>query len=167
MIEGLRFETRLGVNPFKYGFIGGTDNHNGVPSDVAEDDFIGSHGPADATVERRRTGDVGGWIAGKDLNPGSIAGVWATQNTRAAIWDAMKAKETYTNEIGSAELMGSWTDLEFDPVRGALYHARVLEIPTPRFTTYDAVRNGLPLLENTPATIQERAWSSPIWYAPK
>jgi hypothetical protein len=73
---------------------------------------------------------------------------------------------TYTNAIGSAELMGTWTDPDFDPAQHALYYVRVLEIPTPRWTTYDAVRNKLPLLDDVAAIVQERAWSSPIWYSP-
>jgi len=72
----------------------------------------------------------------------------------------------YKNNIGSETLIGSWTDEDFDAGEGAFYYARVLEIPTPRWTTYDAVRNDLPLLEDVPATIQERAWGSPIWYTP-
>ena len=64
------------------------------------------------------------------------------------------------------ELMGTWTDTSFDPKQGALYYVRVLLIPTPRWSTYDAVRAGLPLLEDVPATVQERAWTSPIWYKP-
>lgn len=278
---GVAFEKQLGTNPFKYGIIGGTDNHNGVPSDVAEDSFAGGHGPEDGTVERRRSGGVGGWIDGKDLSIGSLAGVWATENTRTAIWDAMKQRETfatsgprmkirlfggvelpanpgspkklveqgyelgvpmgsdlgsigaaptftvyamkdadganldriqiikgwvdsaartheeiinvawsgdrkpgtdgqlpavgnsvdlktakYTNSIGAATLMGSWTDRNFNPEQHAFYYARVLEIPTPRWSTYDAVKNNLPLLEEVASTIQERAWSSPIWYKP-
>ncbi len=278
---GLAFEQKLGVNPFKYGIIGGTDNHNGLPSAVEEDTFIGGHGPEDGTVDVRRNGEVAGWIDGKDLSIGSLSGVWATQNTRAAIWDAMKRRETFatsgprikvrffggvnlpanpadspeflqkayelgvpmggdlgaigaaptfnvyamkdpeganldriqiikgwanadgsvderivnvvwsgdrqadasgnlpavgntvnlktamfTNDIGSPVLEGSWTDGDFDPEQHAFYYARVLEIPTPRWTTYDAVRNGLPLLEDVAATIQERAWTSPIWYKP-
>jgi hypothetical protein len=75
-------------------------------------------------------------------------------------------RATYTNTIGSAELMSAWTDPEFDPAQHAIYYVRVLEIPTPRFTTYDAVRNNLPLLKDVPATLQERAWSSPVWYSP-
>jgi hypothetical protein len=278
---GVAYEKQLGANPFKYGIIGGTDNHNGVPSDVAEDSFTGGHGPEDGTVEARRSGGVGGWIDGKDLSIGSLAGVWATENTRAAIWDAMKARETfassgprikvrlfggvelppepadaatlvaqgyelgvpmggdlgpigaaptftvyamkdpdganldriqiikgwvdkdgntheqivnaawsgerqpaadgklpavgnsvdlktaqYTNSIGASSLMGSWTDQQFNPEQHAFYYARVIEIPTPRWSTYDAVRNNLPLLEDVQATIQERAWTSPIWYRP-
>ena len=83
VIKGLDYEAKLGTNPFQYGFVGGTDNHNGAMADVAEDNFIGSHGPADGTVSVRRTGEVGGWIMGKDLNPGAITGVWAPKNTRA------------------------------------------------------------------------------------
>ena len=92
---GLAAEQDLGVNPYKLGFIGGTDNHNGLMSDVAEDDFIGGHGPEDGSVDRRRTGGVGGWIDGPDLSIGSLAGVWAEENTRASIWDAMKRRETF------------------------------------------------------------------------
>lgn len=73
---------------------------------------------------------------------------------------------TYRNTIGNAQLAMVWEDPEFDPAKAALYYARVLEIPTPRWSTYDAVRAGLPLLDGVAATIQERAWSSPIWYRP-
>jgi hypothetical protein len=279
--RGLAYQRELGANPFKYGFTGGTDNHNGAAADVAEDDWVGSHGPEDGSVDARRTGEVGGWAESRELNPGSLAAVWAEQNTRASIFDAMRRRETfvtsgprikvrffggtdlpgdpsdpttmveqgyeagvpmggdldasegpptftvhalkdpdganldrvqiikgwvdaddglhekivdvvwsgdrmpgedgklppvgntvdlttakYTNTIGVPQLMGSWTDDDFDPAQHAFYYVRVLEIPTPRWSTYDAVRNGLPLLEDVPATIQERAWTSPIWYTP-
>ena len=279
--RGLAYHKEVGANPFKYGFIGGTDNHNGASSDLAEGNWVGSHGPEDGSVDARRTGEVGGWAEARDLNPGSLAAVWATGNTRAAIFDAMKRRETfatsgpriqvrffggddlpgdstdpktmveqgyeqgvpmggdldptetaptftvhavkdpdganldriqvikgwvdadgglhekivdvvwsgdrtpgangklppvgntvdlttakYTNDIGAATLIGSWRDESFDPEQYAFYYARVLEIPTPRWSTYDAVRHDLPLLEDVPATIQERAWTSPIWYAP-
>jgi hypothetical protein len=279
--KGLDYQAKLGANPYQLGFIGGTDNHNGAPADVVEDNYIGSHGPADGTLKDRREGEIDGWIKAKEANPGSLAAVWATRNTRGAIWDAMAAREsfvtsgtrikvrffggadlpatpkdprarvqqgydrgvpmggtivgageaptftvwaskdpdganldriqiikgwvdakgepqdrvidvawsgdrkpgsdgrlppvgntvdlqtaTYANTIGSAELMGTWTDPEFDSKQHALYYVRVLEIPTPRFTTYDAVRNNLPLLPDVPATVQERAWTSPIWYTP-
>jgi hypothetical protein len=282
LVKGLEYEKDIGVNPYQFGFIGGTDNHNGTPSNLAESNFkIGSHGSADGSIERRRTGEVGGWIKGVDLTPGALTGVWAKSNTREEIWDAMKKKEvfatsgtrlkvrffggfglsgdpenyealveegydkgvpmgqslekgegsptfyvwamkdpdqanldriqvikgwlspkgeikekiynvtwsgdrkpdsmgklapvgntvnlenaTYTNTIGSSMLMTSWKDPDFEPSLHATYYARVLEIPTPRWSTYDAVRAGLPLLKDVKKTIQERAWSSPIWYSP-
>jgi hypothetical protein len=76
------------------------------------------------------------------------------------------ATATYRNSIGTVQLATVWEDPEFDPAIAALYYARVIEIPTPRWSTYDAVRSGLPLLEDVAATIQERAWTSPIWYRP-
>jgi len=282
VVQGMAVEQAVGANPFMLGFVGGTDSHNGLMGDTDEDNFVGGHGAEDATPQRRRTAEVGGWIAARDQSPGSLTGVWATSNTREAIWDAIHDREvyatsgprmsvrffagwnyepgitsradviarayaggvpmggelenagdraptflvlasrdalganldriqivkgwvdrdggthdkvfdvawagerkpradgklppvgntvdlataTYRNTIGSSELAAVWTDPEFDPDQRALYYARVLEIPTPRWTTFDAVRAGLPVLEDVAQTIQERAWSSPIWYRP-
>src|SRR5262249_30579666 len=73
---------------------------------------------------------------------------------------------TYTNTIGAVELKGVWTDPEFDPSLHAFYYARVLEIPTPRWTTIQAKQLGIAPPDVVPPTLQERAWSSPIWYTP-
>jgi len=77
------------------------------------------------------------------------------------------ANANWTNTIGAAELGTIWTDPDFDSKQKAFYYARVLEIPTPRWTTYDAFRFGMELPEGIPATTQERAYTSPIWYTPK
>jgi len=73
---------------------------------------------------------------------------------------------TYTNTIGDTQLSAVWTDPDFDPTQHAVYYVRVLEIPTPRWSTYDAKALGVPPPAMVPATIQERAWASPIWYTP-
>jgi hypothetical protein len=75
-------------------------------------------------------------------------------------------KATYTNTVGSVELKTVWTDPEFDSSLHAFYYARVLEIPTPRWTLIQAVKAGLTPPDVVPLTGQERAWSSPIWYTP-
>jgi hypothetical protein len=73
---------------------------------------------------------------------------------------------TYTNSVGASELHTVWTDPDFDPSLHAFYYARVLEIPTPRWTLIQAVKAGLPPPDIVPLTGQERAWTSPIWYTP-
>ncbi|MFV8781413.1 DUF3604 domain-containing protein [Microbulbifer sp. SA54] len=74
---------------------------------------------------------------------------------------------TYTNSIGDTQLMATWTDPDFDASQPAFYYARVLQIPTPRWSTYDAARTGLKRPDDLPVSIQERAWTSPIWYTPE
>ena len=73
---------------------------------------------------------------------------------------------SYTNTIGDVELKTVWKDPDFDPSLHAFYYARVLQIPTPRWTTYDAKKLGVPPPNWVAATVQERAWTSPIWYSP-
>jgi hypothetical protein len=76
------------------------------------------------------------------------------------------ASATWTNDIGQAILAGFWDDPDFDQSQRAFYYVRVLEIPTPRWTTYDAKFFGVERPEGAPVSIQERAYTSPIWYAP-
>ncbi len=75
-------------------------------------------------------------------------------------------KATYTNTIGAVELKKVWKDPEFDASLHAFYYARVLQIPTPRWSTYDAAKEGVAPPASVAATVQERVWSSPIWYTP-
>jgi hypothetical protein len=76
------------------------------------------------------------------------------------------ANATWTNTIGAPELITVWKDPDFDPKLRAVYYARVLEIPTPRWTAYDQKRFGIKMDGNVPMTVQERAYTSPIWYTP-
>lgn len=277
MARGLKYNADLGTNPFKYGFVGGTDNHNGVPSNVEEDNWaVGGHGLTDRTPEARATAVVEGEMKASDENPGALAAVWATSNTRGAIWDAMQAKETFATsgprmkvrvfagqgfadhydsyealvtdgyakgvpmgqdykgteapqfllwavkdpigpnldriqiikgwvennethdtvynvvasgdrlqadgtvtpidapinmetaafntEKGDPELMGVWTDPDWDPKQEAYYYVRVLQLPIARWTLYDELRGGVKFEPDVKCEIVERAWASPIWY---
>jgi hypothetical protein len=76
------------------------------------------------------------------------------------------AEATWTNSIGDVQLSTVWTDPDFDPEESAFYYVRVLEIPTPRWTAYDAKRFGIKMSPEVPMTTQERAYTSPIWYIP-
>ena len=76
------------------------------------------------------------------------------------------ADASWTNTIGDAELVGFWQDPQFDAAQPAVYYSRVIEIPTPRWVAYDAKRFGEEIPAEAPAIIQERAYTSPIWYSP-
>jgi hypothetical protein len=275
--RGIKYHADLGVNPFKYGFAGGTDNHNGTPSNVEEDNYtVGSHGLADQTAEVRSTSMLEGEMRISDMNPGALTAVWAESNTRGAIWDSMLAKETFATsgprmkvrffagqgfadrydsydamvtdgyakgvpmggdytgaeapqflvwamkdpigpnldriqiikgwyedgemkdkvvdvvasgdrlladgsvtpidapidmatgdfnaEKGDPELMGVWTDPDWDPTQEAFYYVRVLQLPTARWTLYDELRAGVKYPDDVKREIVERAWASPIWH---
>ena len=118
---------------------------------------------------------VKGWVDGRgerhekvydvawsgDRSPGADGKLPAVGNTV----DVENA--TWTNSIGSPELITAWTDPDFDPKLRAVYYARVLEIPTPRWTAYEAKRFGIDMPSpDVPMTTQERAYTSPIWYTP-
>jgi hypothetical protein len=285
--NGLKLETTLGTNPYKFGMVGGTDSHLGFSSSE-EDDFFGKTVSMEPNPERTKKPFVKTDIATVyewEVGASGLAVVWATENTRAAIFDAMERKETYattgsritvrffggwdfaaddaqsrrpaqvgytkgvpmggelsgategkaptflvaalkdpiganldriqiikgwldaegnthemvydvvwgdadtrqpdgegkvpsvgstvdvanaswTNTIGDPELITVWTDPDFDPALKAFYYARVIEIPTPRWTAYDAKYFGVDLPDEVRTTITERAYTSPIWYAP-
>jgi len=95
---------------------------------------------------------------GRDIIDGKVTtDVGSTVNLETA---------SYTNTIGDAALITGWTDPEFDPKIDTFYYARVLEIPTPRWTAYDVVRLGSVMPKEARMVLQERAYTSPIWYAP-
>lgn len=278
--NGLLMESKLGVNPFKYGLIASTDSHTGLTT-PAENNFFSKHAQVEPKANR--------WNESKNLSIGwqyqasGYTAVWADDNTRGAIWDALKAKEVYgttgsriavrlfggfdfaatdvqradfaevgyakgvpmggqltaaakgkapvlmiqaakdpvggnldrvqvikgwldakgavqekiynvawsgkrkpgkdgklpavgntvnvkeaswSNSIGAPALDAVWRDPDFDPALKAFYYVRVIEIPTPRWTAYDAKRYGVTMTPEVPMILTERAYTSPIWYNP-
>ena len=284
---GLKLETKLGVNPYKFGMVGSTDAHTGLVS-IEEENFFGKTTPQEPSPHRMTAIFVNNEKSGVKIMDWEVcsagyAAVWAEENTRASIWDAMQRKETYattgsrlvvrffggwdfekadagtrspavtgytkgvpmggdlsdapagkapsflvaamkdplsgnldriqiikgwldakgelhekvydvvwsgdrkpdangkvpsvgstvdvenatwTNTIGASELISVWKDPDFDTKLRAFYYVRVLEIPTPRWTAYDAKRFGNKPLPGTRMTITERAYTSPIWFTP-
>jgi len=236
---GLKIGKKLGVNPFKFGMIGSTDTHTGLAT-AEEENFFGKHSGVEPNPDRWKD-VVLQWedtkLVGWEQAASGYAGVWAKENTREALWDAMKRKEVYattgprmivrffgswnfeaedvhnrmpaavgyrkgvpmggdlhktpkgkaptflvaalpvgntvdvkeatwTNTIGMTELIKVWKDPDFDSSLRAFYYARVIEIPTPRWTAYDAKRYGIKMDSNVRMVAQERAYTSPIWYTP-
>ena len=272
---GLEVAAEHGINPFKYGLIGSTDDHRSMSGSADEETWQGDF-----------FGEIGATTPGSPLNnPGGLAAVWAEENTRDAIFDALRRREAFatsgprirvrffggwalpadlharpdlveegyrsgvpmggdlpaaaggagaplfvvwatrdansaalqklqivkgwndpdggtgeqvydvacdngqqpdpatrrcadngaqvnladcstTGGAGAAELSAAWSDPEFDPTRRAFYYVRVLENPTCRWTTWQALRSGGELPDAVPPVIKERAWSSPIWHTP-
>ena len=98
------------------------------------------------------------WSDGREPGPdGKLPPVGSTVDVENATW---------TNTIGDTELITVWEDPDFDPSQRALYYARVIEIPTPRWTAYDEIRYGMDVADEVRMTTQERAYTSPIWYTP-
>ena len=98
------------------------------------------------------------WAGDRQLDgDGKLPAVGSTANIRTG---------DTTNTIGATELATVWTDPEFDPTQSAFYYARVLQIPTVRHSQLDAIALGIDTPYEGPATIQERAYTSPIWYTP-
>ena len=111
----------------------------------------------DRGITREKVYDVS-WSG--DRVPGTDGKLPAVGNTV----DASTAN--FTNTIGASELAAVWVDPDFDADQRAFYYARVIEIPTPRWSTYEAYRFGIPIPEGAPVSTQERAYTSPIWYTP-
>ncbi|WP_269102425.1 DUF3604 domain-containing protein [Mangrovicoccus ximenensis] len=107
-------------------------------------------------IPQERIWDIA--CAGREIEAGHCAGdVGSTVDIADASW---------TNTIGAAVLGGHWQDPEFDPAARAFYYARVIEIPSPRWTAYDAKFFGIEMPEGTSMTVRDRAYTSPIWFTP-
>ncbi len=127
--------------------------------------------PIGANLDRIQI--VKGWQDMKELKEKVYDVVWSDNRQPGAdgklppvgnTVDATSA--TWTNTIGAPELGVVWTDPDFDPQQRAFYYVRVLEIPTPRWSTYDAYRFAIDIPDGAPVSTQERAYTSPIWYTP-
>ena len=286
---GLKHEQKLGVNPFKFGMVGGTDTHVSL-STTREENFFGKlpallPGPERTMEAMVMKADGTPAVRSWQTSASGLTAVWARENTRESLFNALARKEvyatsgtritvrvfggwdfrpeeverpdfakqgysrgvpmggdlsqapanadapafmiramrdpdganldrlqvikgwtdskgkmheriydvsvtdgreigkdgrcktevgntvdienaTYTNAIGEALLMVHWQDPDFNPTMRAFYYVRVIEIPTPRWTAYDAARFAIKMPDEIPMTIQDRAYTSPIWYTP-
>ena len=118
---------------------------------------------------------IKGWLAGKgaqqekiyDIACSDERAIGSNKRCEGAVGSTVDvASASYNNSIGDVSFTAYWEDPDFDPDAHAFYYIRVLEIPTPRWTTYDAAFYGVALPKDVPAEQQERAYTSPIWYTP-
>jgi len=287
LLRGLEIGARVGVNPYRFGMVGSTDNHTALPTTREENNFSKAH-IVEPQADRAQHPLIQGAdpalsLMEADVGASGLAAVWARENTREAIWDAMARKETYatsgtrlavrvfagwdfeadevqrpdfaregyrrgvpmggdltdatggeapklmiralrdpdganldrvqvikgwlsadgtaeeriydvacsddrairdrrcerpvgntvdiedasyTNSIGEPLLTAYWEDPDFDASQSAFYYVRVLEIPTPRWTAYDAKFFDVEMPDGTTMELQDRAYTSPIWYTP-
>ncbi len=130
--------------------------------------------PQGANLDRVQV--VKGWVdAAGNAHEKVFDVAWSSPETRKPRGGKVPAvgntvdlsKPAYANTIGAPSLATVWRDPEFNPTQRAFYYVRVIEIPTPRWVAYDAVRYGLKLPPDVEQIAQERAYSSPIWYEPK
>ena len=282
--NGLSIQKQFNINPFQYGIIGSTDGHNSIPGATVESEFSGHDSYVDDSPAKRIDKEaLNSKFPPPLTNGGGLAGVWAEENTRNSLFEALQRKEVFgtsgtrikirffagdsfdegtlndhewvskayksavsmggrlpstnlkqhtfivhamkdpdatnldriqiikgwlagdeTKETvfdvvcadgrqvdaashrcpstdamvdlsncsveankGAAELKTLWSDPAFDPSQPAFYYVRVLENPSCRWSSFDAIRLKQEPVDYLPATIQERAWSSPIWYSPE
>ncbi|MBM4204067.1 MAG: DUF3604 domain-containing protein [Gammaproteobacteria bacterium] len=134
---------------------------------------VASKDPEGANLDRVQI--IKGWLDNKGRLQEKVFDVaWSGGRERDAVTGKVPAvgstvdlkTATFTNTIGAADLAAVWTDPDFDPKERAFYYARVIEIPRPRWSTYDMVYFGNEAPAETPRTLQDRAYTSPIWYTP-
>ena len=118
--------------------------------------------PDGANLERLQI--IKGWVDEAGEQQEMIYDVALAPDAGGSSVDLQTA--SFLNTVGVAELQAQWRDPDFDAAELAFYYARVIEIPRPRWTEYDRVRFGTPVAESAPSTLQDRAYSSPIWYNP-
>lgn len=164
---------RLVANGYAKGVPMGGDLKAAAPGQVPTFLFAAMKDAMGANLDRVQV--VKGWVDAAGKTHETIINVgWSDNATRKIVGgklppvgntvDLKTAK--YTNSIGAPELVGWFKDPNFDPKQRAFYYLRVLEIPTPRWTLYDAVKYGDKMSSDVPMVLQERAITSPIWYNP-
>ena len=129
--------------------------------------------PDNANLDRVQV--IKGWLDGKGKSQERIYDVAVSDGRKIGLDGRCKTpvgstvdvpNATYTNTIGDPLLAAHWVDPDFDPKQRAFYYVRVIEIPKPRWTAYDQKRFGITMPEDVPMTVQDRAYTSPIWYTP-
>src|SRR5439155_1295248 len=173
--NGLKMEDELGVNPYKFGLVGSTDAHTGLAA-VEEDNFFGKTSSSEPSAERAMHPFVKtdkAVIMGWETTASGYAAVSGGRKidtdgrSRTSVGSSVDiANATWTNTIGAGEMISVWKDPDFDPALRAFYYVRVIEIPTPRWTAYDAKYFGIKMPAEVTMTTTERAYTSPIWYTP-